>query len=282
MEELNRCLNPIRSAYPNLRIDSARALTAPGQNNDIVIVNEAIVFRFPRTQEGLGHLAPSVEVLRAIQGRTNLPIPRPIYRSKEWRTVGEAFTGYPLIEGAPLTLEALAAIRDESALNYLASQLAHFLRDLHSVPLEMISIKLAPATGADRWRRMYDEIRERLFPAMTAGARDEATAHFETFLNAPHAFDTKPTLTHGDFGVDNLLWDPETLEITGVVDFDTIGLSDPALDLAMIARDSEALAARMIAVSPDMAALRKRAEFYRGALALSTPLIPTPLIPQAT
>jgi aminoglycoside 2''-phosphotransferase len=267
MDELTRYLNPIRSAYPNLRLASARAIDGAGQHNDVVIVNEAIVFRFPRAQEGLQRLPPAVAILRALQGRTMLPVPRPIYRSKEWRMQGEAFTGYPLLAGAPLTAEAIEAIHDEATLRDLASQLAHFLRELHSVPQGMIDITLPPLYGASYWRQMYQEIQEKLFPAMAPGARGEVAAHFETYLTMPAAFDYTPVLIHGDFGAGNILWDPETLEITGVIDFDAAGWSDPAIDIAAISCLSENLSALMIEASPDMAAIRQRAEFYRGAFA---------------
>ncbi|MCC2672765.1 MAG: hypothetical protein K0Q72_5237, partial [Armatimonadetes bacterium] len=48
--------NAIRSACPDLTIEMARLLDSAGQNNDLLLVNEELIFRFPR-------YAPGVETL---------------------------------------------------------------------------------------------------------------------------------------------------------------------------------------------------------------------------
>lgn len=48
------------------------------------------------------------------------------------------------------------------------------------------------------------------------------------FWNAPRAF------RHGDFWHENILIDPDTLELLGVIDLEYAAVSDPACDLATL------------------------------------------------
>ncbi|RLK58206.1 aminoglycoside 3'-phosphotransferase [Actinokineospora cianjurensis] len=43
---------------------------------------------------------------------------------------------------------------------------------------------------------------------------------------------------HGDLGLDNVLIDPSTYELTGVIDVGRLGLADPWRDLAVLVRDA--------------------------------------------
>ncbi len=40
----------------------------------------------------------------------------------------------------------------------------------------------------------------------------------------------KPVIVHGDFDITNVLIDPKSFEVTGIIDFETIKISDPAID----------------------------------------------------
>src|ERR1700730_7541472 len=94
----------IRDRYSNLVITSTR-LDTSGQNSDILIVNEKIVFRFPRYPHAIRRLADEVAILRAIQPHVPLPVPNPIYHHLETNTPGAAFIGYPMLPGEPLRRE---------------------------------------------------------------------------------------------------------------------------------------------------------------------------------
>jgi aminoglycoside phosphotransferase (APT) family kinase protein len=41
-------------------------------------------------------------------------------------------------------------------------------------------------------------------------------------------------LRHGDFGTGNVLYDPHSLDLTGVIDFGFSGLGNPAIDIAAL------------------------------------------------
>ena len=79
---------------------------------------------------------------------------------------------------------------------------------------------------------LLTDFRQYLFPFMRPDARQWADDHFENFLNAPGLASQPISIRHGDFGLGNILYDPEHLTITGIIDFSFVGLGDPAIDIA--------------------------------------------------
>src|SRR5215471_4837586 len=84
-----------------LTITTLRAV-AGGQNNDTLIVNETLLFRFPRFVNGVASLQREVELLHRLQGLLPLPIPSPLYAAFTPPLPGYAVMGYPLLPGVPL------------------------------------------------------------------------------------------------------------------------------------------------------------------------------------
>ena len=187
--------------------------------------------------------------------------------------MGEAFMGYPYIPGQPLWREDFRAISDESGLSRMAGQLADFLRTLHSLPAEEIVPAGQPVadTSADM-RELYRRIQGKLYGYMRADAREAVTAHFERFL-AEAEQSPAPALRHGDFGTGNILHNPDSLNITGILDFSFTGPGDPAADFAgLYVSYGEEFYRRCVAVYPALATALDRVHFYRGIFALEEAL----------
>jgi aminoglycoside phosphotransferase (APT) family kinase protein len=84
------------------------------------------------------------------------------------------------------------------------------------------------------WRGQLLKVRERLFPSLTPGQRDWATDAFIGFLGDEENFSFEPKVIHGDLDASNVLVDPGTLEVTGVIDFEEAKPWDPAPDLLFL------------------------------------------------
>jgi aminoglycoside 2''-phosphotransferase len=259
-------LESIREPYPSLDIHSARLHTREGQFNDILFVNDDLIFRFPRYEEGIQDFLREIEILQTLQGRVSLPIPDPIYVNSGIVSVGNVFMGYKLLPGKPLFREVLNEIKDELILESLAWQLANFLYGLHTLAPASLGLDLPINDGLAKSKTLYFDIQQHLFPLMRPGARDSVTSHFEEYFNNPSLHAYQPAIIHGDFGGSNILFERD--KITGIIDFSFAGLDDPARDIAAVSTYGEAFFARICRYYPGIESLLKRAKFYQGTFAL--------------
>jgi len=261
----------IHAAYPALHIERMR-LNDEGQYNDILIVNDDLIFRFPRHDEGIEKLEKEIVLLDRLRPALPLPIPEPTYRRLVPRVVGQVFAGYRMLPGEPLWRETAATIADPATTRRLATQLATFLRDLHGIPTDRIAGLLPAADWRQLWDDLEGEIRSALFPHMPESAREQIAARFTAFRDDPATFAFAPTVIHGDFGSGNLLWDAQTGEMTAVIDFGSIAIGDPALDVAALLTYGESFVQRGLATYPAMETMLPRARFYLGTFPLQEAL----------
>lgn len=266
MEKEYLYVQTIKDAYPNLEIDSARLHSGEGQFNDIVFINDDLIFRFPRYAEGIHDLLQEIEVLQKLQGHLSITIPDPIYLSSGTEFVGQVFMGYKLLPGKPLLRDALRAIAVESILESLAQQLADFLYGLHSLSPAALGLELSVHNSLAELKEFFSSVQEHLFPWMRPDARSAVTRHFEDYLKDAYSHEYQASMIHGDFGGSNILFDHD--KITGVIDFSFAGLGDPARDIAAVSTYGEAFFARICRHYPNIESLLERAKFYRGTFAL--------------
>lgn len=261
----------IHTAYPELRIERMR-LNDEGQYNDILIVNDDLIFRFPRHGEGIEKLEKEIALLDRIRSALPLAIPEPTYRRLMPRVVGHVFAGYRMLPGEPLWRETFAAIADPAITRQLAAQLATFLHALHGIPAGHVAALLPASDWRQLWADLEEEIRAALFPHLPASAHAQIAARFAAFLDDPGNFTFTPTVIHGDFGSGNLLWDAHAGAMTAVIDFGSAGLGDPALDVAALLTYGESFVQMGFAAYPAMATMLPRARFYLSTFLLQEAL----------
>jgi aminoglycoside 2''-phosphotransferase len=261
----------LRAAYPAQQIDTAYLRAGEGQFNDVLIVNDALVFRFPRSPAVAQSLEHETALLLRLAGRLPLPTPRPTFQGRDPATGALAFIGYAMIPGEPLPNAALDATRDEAALGRMAAQLAAFLRELHSLPSHEVAPDAAPQ-GAGFWQELGAQFRQKLFPFMRADARGATERLFDELLATLRRDNPAPALIHGDFGGSNILYNRRTLAVTGVLDFGGAGIGDPAVDIAALSGFGDDFVARGFATYPAMQQMLPRARLYRSTFALQQAL----------
>ena len=94
----------------------------------------------------------------------------------------------------------------------------------------MNGLDLPVKDGRQGWMALLDAFRIHLFPYMRPDAQAEVNANFARFLADPQQFTYQPVLCHGDLGGNNILYDRHTQSICGIIDFDSLGVDDPAVD----------------------------------------------------
>ena len=272
MDKTQHYIRQIHFTYPELAIDSA-CINRDGQYNDVLVVNDELIFRFAKVPDAIATLQNEVALLRYLQERISLPIPHPTYVNIEGAAIGEAFVGYPMIPGIPLWRPNFRKITKETVRKHMAEQLAEFLKELHSTPLNELPVTFEPEETLNHWIDMYAQIQAKLFPAMRPDARKAVTIHFEDFFANKELSNFVPRLCHGDFGTGNLLFDFETQSIAGVIDFGGAGVGDPAGDFAgLYISFGEEFYRHCYSVYPEMEPALERVKFFCGTFALQEAL----------
>ena len=259
-------LQTIKEAYPSLDITSARLHTSEGQFNDILFINEELIFRFPRYEENIENFLREIKLLQKLQGHLSLPIPDPIYVSTDKNSVGDVFMGYRLLPGKPLFREVFNTITDQSMLKTFARQLAHFFVGLHTLFPPSLGLDLPVRNQLSEYKSFYSNIQADLFAFMRPEARKLVSEQFENYFSNPAWHHFAPTLIHGDFGGSNILFVEN--RITGIIDFSFAALGDPAVDLAAISTFGDPFLGRIGEYYPNIKSLLERAKFYRSTFAL--------------
>ncbi|ALU39609.1 hypothetical protein AS188_07420 [Kocuria flava] len=220
MDELER----IAAAFPDLRWDRARRITE-GWDHVVVVLDDALVFRFPQEEPYVQSLAREVAVLEHLAPR--LPVRVPRYD----RTAPDgSFAGYPLLPGRTLQPEVLAAL-DAPARAAVVDQLAGFLSGLHTAPVAGTPLeRLAPVSLPEDQR----EVRAAAAAHLPAVLSRQELADAEAMLAAVDALlaERLPAVpVHNDVYSRHLLWDDDAAALA-VLDFSDMGLGDPAVDFA--------------------------------------------------
>lgn len=226
---LNQFIERIKAAIPDIQIHSAEIMRM-GEINDVVLVNDTLVFRFPRLPEDAERLENEHELLTTLWGHLPLPIPNPVFHQPD--ADAQPFMEYVHLAGEPLeghTQEARPHAKN------IATQLADFVQDMHSAPLDELALPVQNAGRKDRLPQLHKAIQTVLHPYLNENAQHHIAEVCGAYCNRPDVPDDKLVVRHGDLGPNNILIDPKTLDITGIIDFGSAGWDEPASDLGHIA-----------------------------------------------
>lgn len=264
MEPPAAYLDRIRAGYPELTITTAR-LNRDGLVNDVVVVNEALVVRFPKDDRAHRALAQETRVLDL--ARRHVTVPLPDFERRE-----ADFVAYQMLPGEPLVRHALLG-QDAATQAGLVEPLATFLRQLHAIPRPEVEQQAIGRSDAQRsrddWLAFYGALERELFPILMPDARAWVRGHFAPVLDGRLSLEHEPALIHGDLAGYHLLHAPAQRRLTGVLDFGTAGLGDPAVDFASIIGEfGETVLRRMSLYDPAIVAALDRARFLADTLEL--------------
>ena len=220
----------VESQFPELAPVQARFL-GEGYDSTAFEVNGTLVFRFPKREDVEQQLFIEERVLAALARESPLPVPRYLMRGTPSSLFPRHFGAYARLPGVPaITLPAAPAF-----LSRWAPPLGRFLGYLHSTSLaaaQAWGVPEIPSRGL-----LEDSIAEGLsdLDEMAGSVPDLPARECRVLLErlaAAEPVAVEPVLTHGDLAAEHVLVDPESLVLTGVIDWSEVALSDPAHDLA--------------------------------------------------
>ncbi|PCG85506.1 phosphotransferase [Streptomyces sp. WZ.A104] len=209
----------IAAQFPQWADLPVEAVDASGTANAIYRLGADKSVRLPRTEGGAADVATEHRWLPRLAPHLPFPVPVPLAQGAPGEGFPRAWSVCSWLEGAnPRPGDG------SSTSELLAADLAEFVRALRRID----PADAPPAYRSEALASRDAETREAL--AALDGVLDAkaVAAAWEEALAAP-AFTDRPVWVHGDLQPGNVLVADGRL--TAVIDFDCLGLADPAVDL---------------------------------------------------
>lgn len=223
-------LQLIQEQFPELSPKNIRLLGS-GWDNTAFIINEELIFRFPRREIALPFLEAEWLTLPRLAPRLPLPIPIPKWKGTSTPNFPWPFIGYQMLAG----FTACYANLPENERAALAEPIAQFLATLHATPKSEIShcqISYEHQTRIDG-TILTSKIKMHFKELSLLGLLENKKQLEHTVDSLQHfRMPNNSSIVHGDFYVRHLLVDRDH-HLVGVIDWGNIHLGDPAIDLAI-------------------------------------------------
>jgi len=226
---VSQCLD---RQFPKLKPISLKCIDE-GWDNKIYLVNDKLIFRFPRREIAVQLLERENVVLNYLYDKVNISIPNPTYIGEPSDIYPYPFHGYPFIEGVS---GSHAELSDENRIASIPA-LASFLKTLHSIGEEEAIALGAKPQVFDRTKvgNIAQQFNERIEKLISRGIATFDLSQVDAELRKAFAvklpIDNK-VLVHGDLYCRHLLFNQN--ELTGIIDWGDVGINSPACDLMVV------------------------------------------------
>lgn len=215
----------LQRAFPDLGAVSPLQLIGWGFSSWVVETASGVVFRIARSAEAGERYAREMQTLPCLKSFLPVAIPQPEWYLPASEDFSYGLIGYAKLSGTPLEIDSVTSLRREREL---AEQMAHILLALHRIPLEILPFKDDPEGNCCQWKAQYAYVEPALRAALEPDEYLRVTGWWEAFLEDSAMRRYTPVFQHGDFWSGNLL--EENGRITGLLDFENMGVGDPAVD----------------------------------------------------
>lgn len=266
MEEKEvKYLNYIKERFPETETKSVKYNFEDGLHNDIVIVNESDVFRFAKHDWSKDFLHREINVVNLVRNYVDMPVPEFEYVERGV-VKSNFFSGTPLFRNHILSL-------DEEAQESIAKEIGVFLKQLHTIPMELVmqsGIEGFPGNGRrEDYLALLEIVKTKLFPYMKSYTREFITQLYQPLIDNETFLSYEPALIHGDIAPFHFFYSKELNKINGVIDFGVAGYGDPAHDVGVILDNfGESFVKRMSRYYSEIKNFIDRSRFYAGVSSL--------------
>ena len=193
-------------------------------DNQVVMLDNHLIFRFPRN-EYVKNIHQNEEKLLNLAGKyVDLSIPNYTLLTNDHSCVW-----YEAIAGIPMTVAIYQELPNDTK-EYIQTQIADFLTQLHSIPLDELG-KIwytHKKWGSEYFKNDFLTTCRHLFT-------DEEIDIVLNYINELNNLDSsQKVLTHCDIQQKNIFIDDKLTHLTWVIDFSDAIIADPALDFGRL------------------------------------------------
>eukprot|EP00158_Paraphelidium_tribonemae_P007212 Partr_v1_DN28155_c0_g1_i1_m55989 putative Acyl-CoA dehydrogenase family, member len=177
------------------------------------------------------------EVMRSLGGHS-VPVPRMVAYCEDPLVIGTEFYLMSFVEGRVLT-DPLLSDLDGWARSRCWFQLVDVLSQLHSVPVSSVAHVIVASTVSShnnlsfysRQIRTLGKVSRKQASVSGTPSLPDLDAMLDWFTkNQPR--DNESTIVHGDYKLDNVIFDSRTFDIRAVIDWELCTIGHPLSDLA--------------------------------------------------
>ncbi len=206
-----------------------------GNGNDSYAyeVNNNVVFKFPRHKKASDNLVKEVQILRFLEGKLSISIPRVMYECSPNDLFNYYFVGLSKIEGVSLSKEIYNGLSDTEK-DELARQMAEFLKQLHEQ-----TYTLYEEDNMEKFEADYLKLKELIYDRLDLNAKEKIDTIYTKLFSNKDFLNQRECLVHNDFGCSNILFDKKSQRISGVIDFGDACVSDIDNDFYCLLEDSD-------------------------------------------
>lgn len=273
MSDISAAKEMIESSFPELHVKSIDYV-GEGMDSKAFVVNECLIFRFPKNQDVANQLKVEIALLPKLASKVNLPIPNFMYVGTQ--SNGLPFVGYEKLLGSELTKNLLGTL-DINDRQGAFSQMGNFLQQLHAFPIEIAKQCGAQASAfKDDFTNDLRTLRAEVFNLLSEDKQQYVEQLYDGYLSNDTNFNYTPSLIHADLGDEHILWNVEKKKISGIIDFGDINIGDPDYDFMYPYEEwGEANVRGILQYYPhnNHTLLFKKLEFFRRADTLNLALI---------
>jgi serine/threonine protein kinase len=210
-----------KKQFPKEKITSIQE--RQGADHSVLEINHTWMCKSATTQQGVALLDREVQLLKLLQGKITTQISVPV-------CFEENFLVYKKIPGSPLISYAFYRLGNKQR-SKLILEVAQFLSELHKAlqPEEIASLHL---TKSD-WPWSIEKLQEHRHHLHENKDLLDVFDNIMDIYQEELAVPAAATLIHNDMDIKNIIVDPLTGQLRGIIDFTDVAFDDVHLDVRM-------------------------------------------------
>lgn len=257
----------IKQGHPSVKEENIEVFD-DGWDYVVFVVNNTQVFRFPRREDYVKTLPKEVAFLDKFSSQSPVKVPKLTLHKM---SNGTPYVTYSFIPGIQFKRDVIQDYSQQE-LHDIAKQIGDFLTVLHAFPLETArTLGFEELDSIKSWSDRLNKIKKVVYPHISETEQAWTTELFSDFIEmiTQNPFENK--LTHSDIMPEHIIVNPQTHQLSGIIDFSDMCIADPAYDFTFLRKyglDFLNTAYESCRLDKDDA-FEKRRQFYEDRLVVT-------------